>query len=542
METEAAKMVVIDDIRSVLDMITTKISWEQHGIKIVGRARDGVEGFNLIQKEKPDIVLTDIRMPKMDGLTMTQNILEILPSCKVIILSGYADFEYARQAIQLGAIDFIKKPFTIQDVIDVALKAKAEWLEDKKRQASIHQLENQLKQSMPMLRQEYLNLLTHYQIDRAKLAERWDFLDLNLEPSQLCVMIVEIDEFQKRYANQSVQEIELLRFALQNILEETIQAYTPCTIFRETVQRFVVLLNSAGADETVTMAEKCCENIEKFTKFTVSIGVGSVVMDISDIPESYQQAVTALSYQFYAGGSTVFHASSLPMQDTVRPSFSIKMEESLVYSLRSGNEERALEILDSMIHDITSMKALPPPEYVSNMFSLWISVIYRTLLEVVPAERLGAIEERMQQLRAITQALTLTDMHEELKQLISAGCQLTAQDRQNESQKIVQQALDYIMAHIGEELTIERCARYVNLSGGYFANLFKKETGKTFNQYVTQERISLAKSKLIAGEPVQNIAMELGYEHRRYFSDVFKKHTGMTPSEFKEYYSGTVRP
>jgi two-component system response regulator YesN len=540
METEIAKMVVVDDIRSVLDMITTKIPWEEYGVNVVGRARDGEEGLSLIKKERPDIVLTDIRMPKLDGLSMTENIIEILPKCKVVILSGYADFEYARQAIQLGAIDFIKKPFTVQEVINVTLKAKEEWLEDKRTQASIDQLEKQVKQSMPMLRQEHLNLLMHYQVDRNKSWERWDFLGLDLRPDHLSVMIVEIDDFHKRYANHSVHDIELIRFALQNILEETVRTYTPCTLFRETVQRFVILLNCSDAQAALSIAEKCCVNIEKHTKFTVSIGVGSIVIDICGIPESYQQAVTAISYHFYTGGNAAFHASALPVQNTVQSLFSIKMEESFIYSLRSGNEELALEILNSLVQEITSSNPLPPPEYVSNIFALWTSVIYRTLLEIVPAEKLRSLEERTQQLRTRSNTLSLQEMHDELKLLVSDGCQLTALDRQNESQKIIQQALQYIISHIGEELTIDRCARVVNLSGGYFANLFKKEMGKTFNQYVTHERISLAKSMLIAGEPVQNIATELGYEHRRYFSDVFKKHTGMTPSEFKEYYLGAV--
>lgn len=479
-------------------------------------------------------------MPKLDGLSMTENIINILPNCKVVILSGYADFEYARQAIQLGAIDFIKKPFTVQDVVDVTLKAKGEWLEHKERQASIDQLEKQVKQSMPMLRQEHLNLLIHHQLDRNKSREMWGFLGLNLKPDHLSVMIVEIDDFHKRYANNSVHDIELIRFALQNILEETVRMHTPCILFRETVQRFVILLNSFDAQEALSIAEKCCVNIEKHTKFTVSIGVGSIVMDISEIPESYQKAVTASSYHFYTGGNAAFHASALPVQETVvSPGFSIKMEESFIYSLRSGNEELALEILNSLIEEITSLSSLPPPEYVSNIFALWSSVIYRTLLEIVPAEKLSSLEARLQKLRTHTNTLSLQEMHQELKSLVSDGCQLTALDRQNESQKIIQQALQYIHSHIGKELTIDRCARVVNLSGGYFANLFKKEMGKTFNQYVTHERISLAKGMLVAGEAVQNIAMELGYEHRRYFSDVFKKHTGMTPSEFKEYYLGT---
>ncbi|WP_461671230.1 response regulator, partial [Mycobacterium tuberculosis] len=174
---------------------------------------------------------------------MTERILELLPGCKIIILSGYTDFEYARKAVSLGAVDFVKKPFTIGEIVDVTLKAKALWQEEENTKRSIDRLKRDIEASMPALRQEYLNMLLQFQASPARAAELWQFLRLDIPAEDLTVMAIEIDDFQSKYSDKSVQEIELIRFSLQNILEETIREFARGTLFRETSRRFVAILS-----------------------------------------------------------------------------------------------------------------------------------------------------------------------------------------------------------------------------------------------------------------------------------------------------------
>lgn len=535
MQTETAKLVVIDDIRSVVEMITQKVPWEQYGIEVVGKARDGEEGLAVIEAARPDIVLTDIRMPKMDGLTMTERILQMLPGCKIIILSGYTDFEYARKAVQLGAIDFIRKPFTMNEILEVALKAKELWAKEERHKLSLEKLKNQVKASMPVLRQEHLNMLVQYPASDQKALEIWNFLELGIPPRNLTVLAVDIDDPQHQYLEQPVQEIELMRFSLQNILEETIRMHTQGVLFRESTLRFILIIHSAEPEESMRIAEECCANIRQYTKFTVSIGVGLPASSIMGLSDSYQQAKKALSYHFYTGGNAVFHYKTITSRGTAYPIYSFKHEETLVFALQSGNKEIVMETLDKLVEDIHALRPHPDPEQIVGLFMLWASVIYRTLAECLPAEKCVHLEKKIQLIRTGSN-LSLQGLSAVLHEIADEGCNMIQDERQSESQKIIRTAIEHILTHLGDELTVDRCARVVNLSGGYFANLFKKETGKTFNQFVTQERIERAKKLLVQNVPVQEIAAVLGYEHRRYFSDVFKKHTGMTPSEFKDFY------
>lgn len=143
------KLCIIDDIKSVVEMISRKPAWQEHGIEVAGTALDGEEGLRIIRETRPDIVLTDIRMPRMDGLKMTRAILEDLPDCKIIILSAYSEFAYAQEAIRLGALDFVKKPFSLDEIVNVVLKAKELCREERQETARLAVMESKIRRACP---------------------------------------------------------------------------------------------------------------------------------------------------------------------------------------------------------------------------------------------------------------------------------------------------------------------------------------------------------------------------------------------------------
>ncbi|MDF2837769.1 MAG: response regulator [Paenibacillus sp.] len=161
--TEAISLCIIDDIKSVVDGLTA-MNWEEQGIRVAGVSSNGEEGLQLISKLRPDLIITDIRMPIMDGLSMLRMVLEENRNCKFILISGYADFDYAQQAVQLGAFDFVVKPFSEEDIMSAVLRAKAEIMEEKLQLLSVREMENKLRESMPALRQEYFTLLVNHRI------------------------------------------------------------------------------------------------------------------------------------------------------------------------------------------------------------------------------------------------------------------------------------------------------------------------------------------------------------------------------------------
>ncbi len=539
-EDRTVKICVIDDIKSVVDMIARKPRWQEYGIEVAGTALDGEEGLQMVRRQKPDIVLTDIRMPRMDGLEMTKAILEFAPHCKIIILSAYSEFSYAQQAIRLGAMDFVKKPFSLEEIVTVVLKARALCLQEREEQEKIMAMKAQIKESLPILRQEYLTFLMQHRATEPGAKARWEYLGIPLAQENFTVFIVEIDHFAGKYGMQPVQEIELIRFSLQNILEETILAWTQGILFREATNRYVCIINGDDPQAAGQISEACCANVSRYSRCTVSIGVGLCVAAIHELADSYAQALSALAYHFYTGGNAVYSYASIVHKPRAASHYSVAAEQEFLFALRSGNREKSQLVLQQIFDELLQLDPLPAPQYVENIGYELSFKICRVMLELFPYEKVQPLEQQVNLLKNRLHP-SLQEIRSLLEELCAESCRWIEEERSVESTRIIQQAKAYICANLHTSLTLEQVAKQINLSQGYFSNLFKKVAGISFQQFVMHEKMEKAKTMLIEGLQVQEIAMELGYEHRRYFSEVFKKYTDMTPSEFKISYLGRVK-
>ncbi len=524
---------VIDDIRSVVDGIAKHIPWASHRIEVCGTALDGDEGIRMIRTMKPDIVLTDIRMPNMDGIEMLKTLREEAFQGKVIFFSGYNDFEYVQQALRLGAFDYITKPHSVQSIIDVVLKAKKAVEEERLAERKAEEIRLKLRMSLPILRQELFHLLLHHPASEEHIRRRWEFLQVELSPVDLAVMAIEIDHFAERSRSLSIEEAELVRFTMHNIVEETMARHTNGYIFRESSSRFIAIYNTVDSLEPTSIAELCRENIAAFTKLTVSIGLGRKAASAIQLREAYREANFALSYQFYAGGNAVLLYDDVANSDTGLPSYSKDKEQELAMCLLSGNAPKACNVLESIFAELSAGPKLPEPMLLISVYYELASVIVRILLEKVPYREIEPIERKFRDGQWIS-VVPHVELQQTLLELCKEGCRSIESRQNSETERRIEESIRYIRANLHADLSIGECAKHIHVSANYFVHLFKKVTGRTFVQYVTQERIEKAKTMLAAGHQVQDIAAAVGYEDRRYFSEVFKKSVGMTPSEYKE--------
>ncbi|CQR54327.1 response regulator [Paenibacillus riograndensis] len=530
---ETVSLCIIDDIKSVVDGLTA-MSWEDQGIQVAGVSGNGEEGLKLITEVRPDLVITDIRMPRMDGLSMLRAVLEDNRSCKVILISGYADFEYAQQAVQLGAFDFVVKPFSEEDIMAAVLRAKAEILEERSRRLSLREMEIKLRESMPVLRQEYFTLLVSHRTSWEQAAGRWEFLNIELNPRGFVVMLIEIDRFQEQVAELSIREVELIRFSLLNITQETIAEYAGCAVFRARHNRYLAVMNDTGPVSPIEIAEQCCRNIERYTKFTVSVGVGGRVEETSELPDSYRQAHRALAHHLFTEGNAAIMYDDLHQTGSQEP-LALEYKDELLLALRSGNAGRADAILSAIAETLHPLISRQNPDYLLSLYDELAASAIRTFYELVPYRD---IQPLIQKFRAVqgTAGLPLASLQRQLLALCTEGAGLVRQNSLSEGQKVIYEAIDYIKSRLPEDITVGECAAHVHLSASYFSSLFKKVTGMTVTQFTTSERIQKAKALLVEGAQVQEVASAVGYEERRYFSEMFKKITGQTPTEFRAGY------
>ncbi|MGO4372001.1 response regulator [Paenibacillus sp. MCAF20] len=523
-------MVVVDDIPSVVNGITRNIPWSDYGIAVAGTAYNGLDGLKLIDEVNPDIIITDIRMPKLNGIEMIEQANQT--GAKLIFISGYSDFNYAQQVVQLGGFDYILKPFTPEQLIDVVLKAKQVLEEANQTKRNLQDMERKLRESMPLLRQEYLNLLVQYKSHPEKVNERWAFLNVDMDERMFTVFAVEIDDYFASEGKTAINEVELLRFALQNILEETLTLYTRAVVFRDGMNRFICIVNARDEIDLLHIAEEGRGNIARYTRVTVSIGVGTIVENIYELPITYQQAVYALSYNFYSGGNSVFAYPQYAGESSTPIALSSEKEKELIYILRSGASDKIEFVLNEIFGEWNQIQPLPTPEKI-RVFCIELMVTVRNaMLEDLENKDSLLLDRKMQEITFHTSTIIA------LKSIVTDICQMYCEHTRSKQKAsaniVVNQSIAYIHENLHKNETVDEYARQVHLSTSYYSNLFKKVTGQSVLQYVVNERMEKAKLLILQGTPLQEVASAVGYEERSYFSDVFKKKTGLTPTEFRK--------
>ncbi|MDF2837252.1 MAG: hypothetical protein K0Q63_2892 [Paenibacillus sp.] len=532
-------MCIIDDVKTVIDGIIKKVDWQAHGIDIVGTAVNGRDGMQLVREKQPDILLTDIRMPLASGLDMVRELQESGTTAKVIFFSGYSEFEYARESMRLGAFDYVLKPFTVKQIEEVVLRAKAQIEQERAKRLDRLALERKLRESLPYLRQEYFRLLIRHEEQPERAADKWEFLGIDMEPRGFIALAVQIDGLPEDSSPMPVREVELGRFAVQNILEETLKKHAKGVLFREQSGPFVMLINDGGEQGVLALAEACRDNVSLYAKRDISIGMGERADTIGDIAMSYEQARTALSYQFYFGSGSMIAYRDIERQVGMTPHYSPEKETELLYCLRSGNREGTERLLADMFEECLRYPAPPDPDNLSNLFYGLAFSMYRVLAEKAEPEQRRWLDEQLVALKKGKHAST-SELMEEVRTLGLTGCDWMLKRQKSDAGQLIHQAIQYAGERLGTDLSVQECAAAVHLSPSYFSNLFKKETGLTFMQHVTAARMEKAKQLLLEGMQVQDVTFELGYRDRPYFSELFKKHTGMTPTEFRGKYEGGV--
>jgi two-component system response regulator YesN len=282
------------------------------------------------------------------------------------------------------------------------------------------------------------------------------------------------------------------------------------------------------------MAERICRNIERYTKLTVSIGVGGRVEEVGELPDSYRQAHRALSHHLFTEGNAAIMYDDIHRSGSQEP-LALEYKDELLLALRSGNAGRTEAILSSISETLQRRVSRQNPDYLLSLYDELAASAIRTFYEMVPYSDIQPLIQRFRTVQG-TVGLPLASLQRQLLALCTEVADLVRRNSLSEGQKVIYKAIDYIKSRLSEDITVGECAAHVHLSASYFSSLFKQVTGMTVTQYTTSERIQKAKLLLVEGAQVQEVASAVGYEERRYFSEMFKKITGQTPSEFRAGY------
>ncbi|KIL42313.1 hypothetical protein SD70_02040 [Gordoniibacillus kamchatkensis] len=532
---------VVDDERQVLQGMRRIIPWRELNAKPAGEASDGEEGLKLILEQQPDIVITDIYMPVKNGLDMIEELRREQYDGKIIILSGYADFEYARQAMRLNVDDYLSKPVTVQTLKDVLGKAIGKLEEERKKALQEGERQRKLTLYEPIAKQERLKALVTGAPGFGGASWTYDDGEGDGAGRQYRVAAVEISQ-SGRLDGMKPADWHLFRFAVANIAAELAAELRldvqPVELYgRQTV---MLLRFPAGmtVDESrrqaVQFARRLIQAADAYLHIRIQVGIGGMKEETKVIADSTEEAFQALHTKLCVPDEAFPIFIYKRKQDAagnkvaeLRPIRHYHEIAQALAGLQQHLAAEAVERLAALLRDWPELTAAELQRVAREVWTICKYTLHETgrgLEEAFPAE---SVE------RELAELLLPAQFREWALAKIEAVCAKFSRGDNLRHRQAVDYMVRYVHEHYAEDLRLADLAEQVYISRSYLSNIFRDLAGETFNDYVTKVRMEKARSMLAEGKlMVYEIAEKVGYKNVPYFTTLFKKHTGRSPTEF----------
>ncbi|MFD1179046.1 response regulator [Paenibacillus puldeungensis] len=547
------KLILADDEEDVREGLLCLIDWGSLGYRIMETAENGREAAELVEKHVPDVVVTDIQMPFMNGLQLAEWIREKYPATKIIILTGYEEFEYAQKAIRLGIDEYVLKPFSAGELADILRKVKNQIDEEMAAKENIQLLTEHYRKNLPILQSLFLSSLVSRRLPEAEICEKCEHYNLDLSGSGYIVSVIRIDTAPARRAvsQQASEEDDsssrslslkdtndkqLQLFAVLNIADEIVQRNPFDKAFIHHDEVVLLSINRNGeeniADRTLHLVEEIRFSVERFLKLTVTVGAGSAIWHLSEAVTSYEDAQKALDYRVILGGNKVIWIEDVETRQYVPLSIDDVREKELIRCLKVGSDQE----LENLLEELFSSLARSSASY--QDFQVYLLEILTTVIKVAKDIQVDLDKLFGDGTGFLGQFAKFSHADEAKSWFLEVCLKLKnfiASDRQSSYNKLVDEAKEYIMANYGDnEISITKICQHLHISSGYFSNIFKKETKMTFVNYLMGVRMDAAQELLTTTDlKAFEIAERVGFADPNYFSFCFRKKFGVSPKEYR---------
>ena len=531
----------------VRETIKRMIPWEELGFELVGEAADGEMALPLLIRQQPDLLITDIKMPFMDGLTLARLAKKEIPGLKVVILSGYDDFNYAKQAIGIGVEDYLLKPITKNALIERLSEIRSRYEHEKTQKEYYEKFQREMQAYEKNSSRDFFEALVDGSMDMMEVYKRAEKLGLDIVAEAYNVLIFTMncdEDFSGQRDEYSSWEAESLE-----LLENFFAGHSSAMLFRSNIFSYGVLLK--GQRETIEENTRACvDEIRKILSRQDGrrewfLAVGQSVERLSQIQKSYHTASRAFSQRYLYDENILYYDEMETMEhpggqaETEDNAYLQKVDVNalnpaiLQKFLSNGLQEEAENFVKDYFYAIGQepMESLVFRNYVilNVRFSV-ISFIKGLGCDTNEMESADTEEVLAESGKNMESAIAYA------KKMISQAIEIRDQNSGNKNRSILKTAVDFIDSHYMEEdISLNTVANVANVSANHFSALFSQNMGQTFIEYLTTLRMNKAKELLrCTGMRSSEIAGEIGYKDAHYFSYLFKKTQGMTPSDYRK--------
>lgn len=537
------KIMIVDDESMVRIGVKSCINWEHYDLEVIGEASNGKEAIDLFEKLKPDIILTDIKMPLLDGIELIKSIMLQSPHTKIIVLSCLNEYDYVREAMKHGAVDYLFKPtMTPEDILDVLKDVKEKIKLERNKNIEIKQLKEQANQSMKLMKEKYLNNLLNSDIKvEQNIKKDFEKMDINLQDKKLICFLIEFDEHEKLKEKYSYNDVQMLYLSCINAITDIMKQYNNGVCFMNENKKIIVLHNINHHSQMnqerklIEITKKIQGTLNNYVGISISIGVSNIFNGFNNLKIAFIQAEQALNQKFMLGKGRIIKYGAMNFDDkNLKELFSSELNK-LYEAAKLKNQEETIKNVNSLFLSIKE-KTIPTKEDICELAIEIIIEFLRIFREEVTLEEF--FKDRNNMLNEVHNNKTFDEINEWLKNIINKLLVNVQKKDTNKYSPTVYKAINYISKNYAENVTLLSISEHVNVSKNYFSKLFKEETGINFVQYLTNIRVKHAKELLISENiKTYEVSQMVGYKNYRHFCKIFKKNTGITPSEVKMKYT-----
>ena len=538
------RIILVDDEEEVRQSIIRKIDWTGAGFCVVGDAENGEEALEKVEALEPDLILTDIRMPFMDGLSLAERVRQKYPSVKIVIFSGYDDFDYAKQAIKLNVTEYILKPVNVEELTAILKRIKSNLDDEIEQKRNVSLLRENYIRSLPILRDQFLNELVGSTVPGNVLKEKLAEYDIPLSGAKKWVAAaIDIEPEEIREGNMLPlhKERDLIPISVMQVVEEKLGNYCRSSVFTSSRTSWseLALIAAIDGDNSQTglidVLGDICKETKKILEVPITIGIGHSCQDLGEISGSYKAAVDALGYKAIVGAGSTIYINDVEPVSGGKLSFDSKDEAELIAAIKFGPREKIEEAVQAVMDKMSDAKVhfRQCQAYMLSVSSSIVQLIQQYDLDLEQLTEEG--EEQGDTFAVIPRMMKKEDFAHWLLSAALRMNQAMNRERDNTMKQVIQKAKEYIMDNYQDpDLSVEKICRQLHMSPAYFSTMFKKETGQAYTAYLTQVRLDKAVELLNkTDDKTYVIAAKVGYQEQNYFSYVFKKRFGVSPTKFR---------
>ncbi|MCM8710316.1 response regulator [Clostridium sp. SYSU_GA19001] len=535
------KAVIADDEIKVCKLIKKLLDWEKLGIKLIGEVDNGLQALDLIINEKPEIVITDIRMPGLDGLELIKRVREAGLKTSFVIISGHKQFEYAQSAVKYGVEDYLLKPINREELHSIVVKLRNRYIEDAEKAEDEMKLKIQLANSIDKLRKQFIvNLLNNQDkfsvMSLGQINKEYHF---NFADGYFQIIALKLDKKNGENINDSYEELMINK--LSGLTKKSFKNNCRDIEASRIDNRVICLLNYSLEDfpkieiSFKKVFEQLKDYLEISENFYLTMGIGTVENNIISIEKSISSALNSINCRVVLGVDKIINLSKYNFTSiNIEKIITQEKEKELIHYIEVFDKVSLKQWMNNLFSKISEKLQLDP--FILFKACSKIVDIFIVCMKTLNMENEEFTKDNI--LKKIDECKRPIEVQKYMVEFISEYLDVFITSKKMQENKPIRIAKQYVAENYMKSISLEDIANIVHLNPVYFSVIFKKEVGINFMDFLINYRLEIAKELLKEDKyNISQVAYMVGYKDAKHFSKLFAKVVGIKPMEFRKIYS-----